>query len=106
MSRRNVAHFGYETQIDRADARDWSETADAVVTDLPYGRGLEVSEEDIRGIVAGVMCIAPVAVFVAGEDISSWLRDAGYGRVETYRVPKTRAFRRYIHRAWSDGCRD
>lgn len=102
MSRQNVAHFGYESRVDYADAREWREGADAVVTDLPYGRGLEVSEEVVRGIVSRVKLIAPVAVFVAGEDIADWLRDAGYRQVETYRVPKSKIFARYVHRVWRD----
>jgi len=106
MSRENASHFGYEERVDLADARDWKEPADAVVTDLPYGRGLEASEEVIRGILSRMRAIAPVAVFVAGDDLADLLRDAGYRQIDTYRVPKSKAFTRYVHRARRDGLQD
>jgi tRNA G10 N-methylase Trm11 len=103
MSRQNAESFGYQIDIGCIDARQWPEAADAVVTDLPYGRGLEVSEKVLRQIISQAHAIAPVAVFVAGADVSQWLTDAGYCFVETYRLLKSRGFSRYIHRARREG---
>lgn len=100
MSRQNIAHFGYGASVELMDARDWPEPSDAIVTDLPYGKGLEVSEEVIRGILEHVWGLAPVAVFVAGSDLTDWLQAVGYERVEVFRVPKYTGFARYVHRAW------
>jgi len=102
MSRQNVETFGYQTAIDCLDARSWTDTADAVVTDLPYGRGTDVTEAVLQGIISQALHIAPIAVFVAGADVSEWLTDSGYRHVETYRLLKSRGFSRYIHRAWRD----
>jgi 23S rRNA G2445 N2-methylase RlmL len=38
MSSRNLAHFGYPTQVELGDALTTSRSADAMITDLPYGR--------------------------------------------------------------------
>lgn len=100
MSRQNLAHFGYSAGVKLMDAREWPEPADAIVTDLPYGKGLEVSEAVTRGILEHVRDLAPVGVFVAGNDLSGWLWEAGYSRVEVFRVPKYTGFARYVHRAW------
>jgi predicted RNA methylase len=102
MSRQNVDAFGYQTRIDCVDARTWKATADAVVTDLPYGRGLEVAERSLREIISQALEMAPMAIFVAGEDVSQWLSGSGYSHVETYRLLKSRGFSRYIHRAWRE----
>ena len=99
MSRQNIAHFGYGASVELIDARDWPEPSDTIITDLPYGKGLEVSEEVIRGILEHVWGLVPVTVFVAGSDITNWLQSVGYERVEVFRVPKYTGFSRYVHRA-------
>jgi tRNA G10 N-methylase Trm11 len=100
MSRKNIAHFGYDASVELTDAREWPELSDAIVTDFPYGKGLEVSEEVIFGILEHAWKLAPVAVFVAGSDLTGWLQEVGYERVEVFRVPKYTGFARYVHRAW------
>ena len=100
MSSRNLVHFGYDAGVELMDARDWPEPSDAIVTDLPYGKGLEASKTVIRGILERARSLAPVAVFVAGSDLTDWLRAVGYKRVELFRVPKYTGFARYVHRAW------
>lgn len=100
MSQKNVAHFEYSADIALLDAREWSGRFDAIVTDLPYGINLEVSEEVVRGILTHCVNLAPVAVFVAGQDMTDWFREAGYHKIEVFRVPKYNGFVRYVHRAF------
>jgi predicted RNA methylase len=99
MAQRNLLHFGYPPRVVCADARMWSQTADALVTDLPYGRQLESAEEDLPDILAQGACLAPLAVYVAGSDIASQLTAAGYDGVEVLRLVKPNGFTRYVHRA-------
>lgn len=101
MSRKNLAHFGYRAEVQRLDARQSQQMADAVVTDLPYGRFQIKEESNIRGILAQCSRLAPQAVFVAGEDISGWLKDSGYGEVEVHGVMKFNEMQRFVHQARS-----
>ncbi len=99
MAQRNLLHFGYAPHVELADAREWQRTADALVTDLPYGRQLASAEASIPAILAHAASLAPWAVFVAGEEISALLAMAGYRHIETYRLIKPNGFTRYVHRA-------
>jgi len=99
MARKNLAHFGYPSEVKRLDARQQRQTVDAIVTDLPYGRFTSMKEDNLRGILQHCAELAPVAVYVAGWDISQWLFQAGYASIEVLRVPKRKDFSRYVHRA-------
>jgi predicted RNA methylase len=99
MARRNLLHFGYPPRVVCADARTWAQTADALVTDVPYGRQLESAEADLPAILANGARLAPLAVYVAGTDITAHLTAAGYGDVEVLRLVKPNGFTRYVHRA-------
>ena len=100
MSETNLEHFGYEGRVLLKDAEQWVTSADAVVTNLPYGKNLKASEKGIRDILARVVGLAPVGVFVTTRDITGWLEAAGYMDVEVYRVPKSPRFVRFVHRAY------
>ncbi|GIX08215.1 MAG: methyltransferase [Candidatus Poribacteria bacterium] len=97
MSQKNLSHFGYTATVHQADARTWSSPADAVVTDLPYGRNLQTTQELIAAILSNCARLAPFGVFVFSEEIGRLLLRVGYRRVEVYRVPKGRSFVRYVH---------
>jgi len=99
MAQRNLLHFGYPPHVVCADARVWTQTADALVTDVPYGRQLESAEDDLPAILANGARLAPLAVYVAGSDITAQLTAAGYGDVEVLRLVKPNGFTRYVHRA-------
>jgi len=99
MAQRNLLHFGYRSSVVCADARVWEQAADALVTDLPYGRQLESAGEDLPDILAQGARLAPLAVYVAGENITPWLAATGYGDVEVLRLVKPNGFTRYVHRA-------
>ena len=77
MSRRNLAHFGYHAQVELGDAQDCAQTADAIVTDLPYGRLLEQDQEALREVLHHTVQLAPQAVILAEEDITPWLHRCG-----------------------------
>ncbi len=99
MARKNLAYFGYPPNVERLDARQQRQAVDAIVTDLPYGRFTSMKEDNVRGILHHCAQLAPLAVYVAGWDISQWLYQSGYASVEVLRVPKRQDFSRYVHRA-------
>jgi tRNA G10 N-methylase Trm11 len=103
MSRRNLAHFGYTAQVKRQDALDFDEQVDAIVTDLPYGRLLEPLDwQELAGLLGHLRGLARRAVYLAEEDLSAQLREAGYSRVELYRVRKRPGMSRYVHQVYVD----
>ncbi len=99
MTAKNLEHFGYVASVERADAREIDHTAEAVVTDLPYGNAIVSDAEVIRAVLARASRLAPVGVFVSGTDICEWLHDAGYSDIEVFTVHKRAGFTRYVHRA-------
>ena len=99
MARQNLKHFGYDVRVEHADARTYHQTADALVTNLPYGRFLQADESLIRTILEHGMSLVRVAVYVAGYDISDWLASAGYCDIEIYPLVKHDGFARYVHKA-------
>ena len=101
MTRLNLAHFGYIADVNLLDARQARQRAAAIVTDLPYGRFLQMEEANLRGILDNCARLAPQAVFAAGTDLSDWLEQAGYTEIEVLPVPKGRIFNRFVHRARS-----
>jgi predicted RNA methylase len=102
MSRRNLAQFGYSVSVELGDAQDCTQTADAIVTDLPYGRQLEQDQAALRQVLHHNIQLAPQAVYLAQEDVTPWLLDAGYARIACYRVRKHRSMSRFVHHAWRE----
>jgi tRNA G10 N-methylase Trm11 len=99
MARQNLAHFGYGAKVEHADARRYQQSADALVTNLPYGRFLQADETAIRTILERGRKLAPAAVYVAENDITGWLAAAGYHDIAVYPVIKHDGFIRYVHQA-------
>lgn len=99
MSRRNLLHYGYTGEVLLGDALLCQQTADALVTDLPYGRLLKKDQVGLANIFAHTRHLAPVAVYLAEEDLSALLQQAGYSRVECWQVRKHARMSRFIHRA-------
>lgn len=102
MTRQNLDQFGYTAEVVHRDARDWRQAVDAVVTDLPYGRHCYLADDVMQGIFANAARLAPVGIFVAGENLASQMAIAGYARVEVLAVPKGKQFQRYVHLGWSN----
>lgn len=101
LARQNLAFFGYSAEVYLADARKLFSSADAVVTDLPYGKFSRQKPLEIQEILSQSAQLAPVGLFVASRDISEWLVSAGYQDIEVFQVPKRSDFTRFIHRARS-----
>ena len=99
MARQNLVHFGYDVVVDHVEIRDCQQKADALVTDLPYGRLLKADESVIRSILEHGVKLAPLAVYVAGYNISDWLTSVGYDQVEVFTVNKHDRVVRFVHRA-------
>ena len=99
MARKNLAHFGYDVRVEHADARTCQQTADALVTNLPYGRFLVANENIIQAILARGRMLAPVAIYVTEQNIVDWLVIAGYRDIKVYPVNKHDGFVRYVHKA-------
>jgi tRNA (guanine10-N2)-dimethyltransferase len=99
MTRKNLAHFGYQAEVLQGDARECEITADAVVTDLPYGLYSHTSYENMYGILKQAVQYAPLGIFAVGEDLTPLLLEAGYKKVEVFRIKKRREMTRFILRA-------
>jgi tRNA G10 N-methylase Trm11 len=99
MTRRNLLHFGYQTVVQRGDARQCTQTVEAIVTDLPYGRFLEHDEDNIKAILRQMAILAPLGIYLAEQDISTWLQEAGYSKIDVLRVRKRAGMTRFVHRA-------
>ena len=97
MSNKNMEHFGYPVPITHTNVTLWDKHGDVVLVDLPYDRNCKTSEANIRAIMSHARTLAPIAVFVAEEDLTAWLTDAGYTRFTIHRVEKSVKFSRYIH---------
>jgi hypothetical protein len=69
---RRLAHpdrvWCYDARIEQADVPNCQQTAEAPVTDLPYGRFLKEDETVIRTILDRGRNLAPVGVYVGGHN--------------------------------------
>lgn len=101
MTRLNLAYFGYQGEILRGSALNCPFQADAIVTDLPYGRLLQdiTAGDDLPAILQHLTGLAPLAVYLAAQDLSPILRAAGYADVQVYQVRKHERMSRFVHRA-------
>lgn len=97
MTRRNLAHFNYRGEIELGDAAACSRQADAIVTDLPYGRLLERDESRLSSILQHLISLAPQAVYIAEDNLTAILEQAGYQELRLMVVQKRHGMSRYIH---------
>jgi predicted RNA methylase len=98
ISRCNLAHFGYQGIVELGNALQCNQKADAVVTDLPYGRGVKKIEPgDTLEILKHLLDLAPQAIYLTDEPMPDLLAKAGYQKIEIYCVSKRRGMQRYVH---------
>ena len=97
MTRFNLAHFGYEGTVIRGEAGECEITADAIISDLPYGRLLVEDENHLRKVLKHLTTLAPVGVYLTERNMVNWMEDAGYRDVRVYRVRKRAGLSRMVH---------
>jgi 16S rRNA G966 N2-methylase RsmD len=101
MTRRNLAHFGYSAQAVLGDAAQCTQVADAIVTDLPYGRLLEQDTANLLPILQHLRGLAHQAIFITEENLTPLLVEAGYRAIQVLPVRKRHGMSRIVHRAES-----
>ncbi len=74
----NLAHFGQHATLTAVDARDTTQTADCIVTNLPYGLYSHFAGGALRAILANLGRCAPRVTLVTSEAIEAELLAAGY----------------------------
>lgn len=101
ISKKNLAHFGYPDTVEIGNAIVSQQTADAIVTDLPYGRTIiEIKQDVMLEILKHLVELAPQAIYLAGEPLLDMLSQAGYRKVEIYCVRKRIGMQRFVHCAF------
>jgi predicted RNA methylase len=71
ISRKNLDHFGYKSELIVADASTFTQQADCAVVDFPYGYHCQRDPEVEERIIDNVMTHVKTAVFICGDDFSS-----------------------------------
>ncbi|NKB65463.1 MAG: hypothetical protein GKR89_00240 [Candidatus Latescibacteria bacterium] len=86
ITRANLDYFGYRGTVQVADAAEWGQQAEGLVADLPYGINLRRAQVDqLQALLDNAAQRAPVAVFLAAEDLSRRLGQAGFVDIELFR---------------------
>ncbi len=100
----NLRHFGYPAQVKYIDVLNCHQKADAIVTDLPYGRVLQgMDDRQLLAIFQHCAGLASQGIFLAGQDISALMVEAGYADVHVYCVRKRIGMERFVHTGVSGG---
>jgi tRNA G10 N-methylase Trm11 len=95
----NLRHFGINTMVALADARNIKGKFDAVVTDLPYGKNCPIDDKTCFEILDNLPNLALKSAIVTGLDISDLFMKVGYKKITVIPVPKG-SLVRYIHVAY------
>ena len=86
-----------QSQVELGYALTTSRSVDAIITDLPYGRLLQVDLPAFQRAFIHLVQLAPRAIYLAGNDLSPSLTQAGYAQVAVLRVRKRHNMSRFIH---------
>jgi tRNA G10 N-methylase Trm11 len=98
ISQHNLAHFGYQGIVELGNARQCHQKSDAIVTDLPYGRGVKkIGRDENLEILKHLVTLAPQAIYLAAEPIPELLSEAGYQKIDIYFVSKRIGMQRCVH---------
>jgi hypothetical protein len=96
----NAAHFGREVTLACVDARESEQTADCIVSNLPYGVYSHFVPETRRQVLRRIGRLAPRVTLVTSERIEHDLIAEGYAIDQTIAVEAERFERRvYVTRA-------
>lgn len=74
----NLAHFGREATLVRADARVVRQAADCIVSNLPYGMYSHLAPDAMHAILRNLGRLSPRVTLVTSARIEDDLRAAGY----------------------------
>lgn len=94
-SRKNIAHFGYETTITKGPIQEVNEHYDVAIIDLPYNVFTAASREDQQQIIEHANRIADRVVIVTIESIDDILSDLNMNVVDRG-VARKQSFEREI----------
>lgn len=92
----NLHHFRQEARLVCVDAREATQTADCIVTNLPYGTFSHLVPEAMRAVLHNLHRLAPRATFVTSERLEEPLREAGWELLQVISVEEER-FQRFIY---------
>lgn len=99
-ARENLAHFGREATLACADARVVQQTADCIVSNLPYGLyshfAAHLGDGALRAALRNLARCAPRVTLVTSERIEDLLRAEGYELVNVIAVESER-FERFVY---------
>lgn len=95
ISRKNIAHFGFEAELLQEDATETKRSADCIITNLPYGLYLPISEDILIGMLNNFRTLTKKVSIVTTDDISEKLVDCGY-RVKQHLESRSNNLVRYI----------
>jgi tRNA G10 N-methylase Trm11 len=94
-SRKNIAHFGYETTITKGPIQDVTEHYDVAIIDLPYNVFTSASREEQHDIIHHAKRIADRVVIVTIESVDEVITELGM-KVLDRGVARKQSFEREI----------
>jgi tRNA G10 N-methylase Trm11 len=98
IARQNLEFFGYPASVEYGDALNCQQKADAIITDLPYGRILKsMADQEMLNIFQHCNQLAPKAIFLVEKDVATLMKAAGYSEVRVYSVMKWHGMKRFVH---------
>ncbi len=78
IARKNISHFGYEAELKQEDATKATRQADCIVTNLPYGLYLPLSDEVLKAMLENFKRLSPKVVLITTMDITDRILASGY----------------------------
>lgn len=94
-ARENLAYFQLDGKIVKGDISEITNFYDGAIIDLPYNIFTHTSEEALRNIFRSARKISKRVLFIAIEDVSSFLEENGFTVIDQCVVRK-RHFKRQI----------
>ncbi len=96
ISRKNIAHFGFDAELLQEDATETNRATGCIVTNLPYGLYLPISEEVLIGMLNNFKGLTKKVSIVTTDDISEKLTDCGY-QINQHILSKSNNLVRHIY---------
>lgn len=93
---KNFTHFGREATLVCADARTTQQTADCIVSNLPYGVYCHLAPEAMQAVLRNLGRLSQRVTLVTSERIENNLRAEGYEILRIIAVESER-FERFVY---------